>query len=269
MNLDFYKKTLVISIIITIIIILVYIYILLHLYKSERSQNIISTVKCAKTAERKICIVMSHTENIYSYSKIAEYINKLYAYKHGYDFKIFNLVMKDRAPQWCKIDAINRVLNDQQSKYDYLFWIDADAFFNNHNIPLDAFITDSNKNIIICDDIPNSTRPNTVNTGTFFVKCTEWSRDFFNQIWKYDGEYLYKHFHEQTIIDMCILQNFINIKEKIIVYPTNTFNSTFGKLWDKNYIRDNFILHIMAQSSDTRRAYMNEWLIKNGHSVYI
>jgi len=263
---DIYKKILVIIIIVNI---LLYICIFLYLYKNHKDQNNSYILQCAKNPNSKICIVMSHTENIYSYSKLAEYINRIYACKHGYDFKIFNLTMKDRAPQWCKIEAINVLLNDEQSNYDYLFWIDADAFFNNHNIPLETFITDSNKNIIICDDSPNSSKPNSINTGTFFVKCSEWSRNFFNKIWNYNGEHLYKPLHEQTVIDMTILYDFMNMKENILIYPTDVFNSIYHKLSNENYKRDNFILHVMAHSSDTRRKYMNDWLLQNGHTVSI
>ena len=35
--------------------------------------------------------------------------------------------MHDRAPQWCKIACINKLLNHSLTHYDYIFWIDADA----------------------------------------------------------------------------------------------------------------------------------------------
>lgn len=214
--------------------------------------------------KKKICICMSHTENIYEYSKLTERINKEYAIKHGYDFQIFNLEMKDRAPQWCKIDVINRLLDENDiNKYEYLFWIDADAFFNKHDVRLETFITDSEKNIIICDDVPNSGKENTINTGTFFVKCNDWSKKFFKDLWNYDGEYLYKHFHEQTMIEHSINDNIMDAKKYIEVKPASTFNSDINQIYDGS-VKDTFLIHLMALSSEFRVEYINNWMKENG-----
>jgi len=162
--------------------------------------------------------------------------------------------------------VINNLLDKEKCDYDYLFWIDADALFNKHDIPLETFITDPDKNIIICDDIPNSGKKDTINTGTFFVKCTDWSRDFFKYLWSYNGKYLYDHYHEQTIMEIAISDNTMNAKNNILVQSADTFNSTFSKLFDEDYKRNNFILHIMGTPADTRINYMNDWLSKNGYS---
>ena len=209
---------------------------------------------------------MSETENIYPYSKLSEYINSFYAKKHGYDFKMFNVIMTDRAPQWCKIDVINILLDKEKYNYDYLFWIDADAFFNIHSARLETFITDTDtqqdteKNIIICDDIPNSRRKNTVNTGTFFVKCNNWSRNFFKSLWNYKGDYLYKHFHEQTIMEYYIDNDIMNAKQHIDIKPCRAFNTDINQLTDGS-IHDNFIIHLMAMPQDFRVKFMNNWIL--------
>lgn len=211
-------------------------------------------------AKKKICICMSHTENIYDYSKLTERINKEYAIKHGYDFQIFNLEMTDRAPQWCKIDVINRLLNENDiNQYDYLFWIDADAFINKHDIPLETFITDMNKNIIICDDVPNSGKENTINSGTFFVKCNDWSKEFFKKLWDYNGEYLYKYFHEQTMMEYYINENIMDAKKYIEVKPASTFNSDINQIYNGSG-KDTFLIHLMAMSRDFRVEYINNWM---------
>ena len=81
--------------------------------------------------------------------------------------------MNDRAPQWCKINVIKELLNEKQ--YDYLFWIDYDAFFNDHSIKIEDIIkNNTTKDIIICDDYVNSGTYSgvKVNTSTMIIKCT-------------------------------------------------------------------------------------------------
>jgi len=230
----------------------------------------------------KICICMSDTPNIHGYSKLSEMINKVYAEKHGYDFKMFDVVMKDRAPQWCKIKVIKDLL-DNNTEYDYLFWIDADAFFNKHEIPLEHFIndklnsdklnsdklnSDNNKmdsNIIICDDIINSGRPNVnalINTGAFFVNCNDWSKNFFDSMWNYKGEYLYKHFHEQTIMEYYIDNKIMDADKFIDIRKSTDFNSEFRQINDGS-INNNFVIHLMALPADFRINFMSKWIKNN------
>ena len=201
---------------------------------------------------------MSQTENIKAYSSLTEKINKEYAYHHDYDFKMFNEIMTDRAPQWCKIKVINELLND--SKYDYLFWIDADAYFNKKEIKLESFINeDIDKNIIICDDIVNSGKDNTINSGTFFVKCTDWSKEFFKKIWEYSGKYRYDYFHEQTIIENYLKDNIMECRSHIVIKPCRYFNTEINLQLLDNSIHDNFIIHLMGKSSEFRVDFINKY----------
>lgn len=251
-----------------IIFIIIFISILYLFYKTSLSELFSNDRTYTKQYlnNLKICICMSETDNIYSYSKLSEYINTLYAKKHGYDFKMFNVKMTDRSPQWCKIDVINTLLNKKYD-YDYLFWIDADAFFNIQSIPLETFIT-PNKNIIICDDIPNSGRKNTINTGTFFVKCNDWSRELFKSLWNYKGDYLYKHFHEQTLLEYYINNNINNIQQYIDIKPCRSFNMDINQLNDGT-VYDNFIIHLMATSQQFRIKFMKDWILTGPKPAFL
>jgi hypothetical protein len=209
-----------------------------------------------------ICICMSYTDNIKSYSSMAEKINRKYAIKNGYDFKVFSHKMIDRAPQWCKISVINELL--ASNKYNYLFWIDSDAFFNNHNIKLENIINNNkDKEIIICDDIKNSGgRQNAINTGTLFVRCSEWSKKFFKLLWNYKGEYLYNAFHEQKVLENFIDEKIIDCHLKISIKPSNLFNTDYYLL-DNPLIKKNFIIHVMSKPENYRVEYMKNWIKNN------
>lgn len=200
----------------------------------------------------KICICMCATPNIHVYSKLSERINKAYAEKHNYDFKIFDYMPTDRAPQWCKIKVILDLLNDY--KYDYLFWIDADAFFNKHDIKLEKWISDYE--IVICDDEKNSYIENTINTGTMLIKCSDWNKWFFQEIWNYKGPLLYAPYHEQNVMEQMIKHH--KVESKIKVLDANDFNSVCDEISD-----DTFVIHLMSYSSQIRRFYMEKWISKN------
>ena len=209
----------------------------------------------------KICVCMSYTENIKEYSQIAEKINSIYVKRHGYDLRIFSEKMTDRAIQWCKIKVINILLNE--NKYDYIFWIDSDAYFNNHRIKLEDIIKTTDKNIIICEDNVNSGRKYTVNSGTIFVKCNDWSKKFLDLLWNYKGKYLYDYFHEQTMIENFIKENIMNCQNHIEIKASRTFNSEINIQLNEKSLDNNFIIHLMSKDKKFRIDYMNKWLQRN------
>ena len=200
-------------------------------------------------------------ENIKSYSELAKTINEMYTNKHNYDFRVFDYKMKDRAAQWVKISVINQLL--EENKYEYIFWIDSDAFFNKHDIKLESLIID-NKDIIICDDKLNSGNFEdiTVNTGTIIVKCSEWSKYFFKIMYNYKGNYLYDYFHEQTVMKELIKNNILDCKNHISIENGTLFNSEINRQLNDNTLENNFIIHLAAQKNDFRQKYMDNWLRK-------
>jgi mannan polymerase II complex MNN10 subunit len=217
---------------------------------------VISSVLYKSKAKPRICICMSHTRNIYSYSKLAVQINSLYAKKHGYDFKVFEKEMTDRAPQWVKVSVVRDLLEGDM--YDYVFWIDADAFFNKQDKTLESIIElDPEKDFIICDDSPNSGNSNTVNTGTFLIKNTDWSKRFLSEWYNYTGEYLYKFAHEQQVL-YSFLEKY---KENILVTDSRLFNSAWSD-YNAGVIGKYFIVHLMSLSEEIRVQYMTDY-IKN------
>jgi hypothetical protein len=202
---------------------------------------------------------MSHTENIYEYSKLTEIINRAYCKKHEYDFEIFNVMPKDRAAQWCKVEVVQRLLD--LDKYDYVFWIDADAFFSQQDIRLETRIKDYTKDVIICSDDSNSGRTGSINTGTFFIKNTEWSREFCKEWYNYTGEYLEKHFHEQSV-----LENRINSDKEFVrhveIHPERHFNASITDFYNGT-MSSHFVTHLMALDTKTRVEYITKWMKEN------
>ena len=195
-----------------------------------------------------ICIVMLYTDNIKSYSQIAEKINKIYARKYGYDFKVERQrLANDRAPQWDKVMAVAKYLPN----YDYVFWIDSDAIFTNHSIPLEKFIRlGKGYNLLICDDTSNG---GYINTGTMFFKNSSWSREFLRQWWNIGNTsvYNYRFAHEQTILKTLLQSNQFGAYENTKIFDIHDFNSSYP--WYAHFTKDTFILHHMASSAEERQ----------------
>ena len=214
----------------------------------------------------KIVVCMSYTDNISSYSKKTEMINRKYAQKHGYDFSKFDFHVDDRALQWSKIKAVNYLLQSPK-KFDYIFWIDSDAFFNDFDKALDSVIDQNNqKDIILCDDAPNSGRENTINTGTMLIKSTAWCKTFCHQWYEYAGKFLYEPHHEQSVLESFIAQNVYGCKDRIAIAPTKSFNSAAYEL--KKYMKcDDYIIHLMAEPENFRIAYIDRWLHDNRYKM--
>jgi hypothetical protein len=193
----------------------------------------------------KICICMLYTPNIACYSKITEDINKLYAKKYNYSFKTFyKRLANDRAPQWDKILAILELMKEN---YDYILWIDSDAYFNDHSKKLnEIFDFEGNYNIHISSDKPYGIY--NVNTGIMLIKNTIWSKKFLQRIWDCDDEdYLYKAYHEQTIFDNLYIDNEMDAKNNVKIYDSYIFNNN-------NPTSNSFIIHMM-QSPEYVRIY--------------
>lgn len=201
----------------------------------------------------KICVVMLYTPNISSYSSITERINRQYCNKWNYDFKLYNTLIPNKWPTWSKLEAIKSSLPN----YDYIFWIDSDAFFNDHDIKLEQFIT--SYDMYICDDLPNNVPGQhcLVNTGTMLIKNTKYMQDFINIWLNYDGPYNYQPYHEQTVLDYMIKNNIFNCKTKIKIYSATTFNSVFGEFYDND-----FIIHMMGLDEQNRINIAKQFILK-------
>jgi hypothetical protein len=124
------------------------------------------------------------------------------------------------------------------SKYEYLIWIDADAFFYNDasNI-VDIINNNTNVNFIFSKDIGN----NNINSGVFIVKNSQYTIDFLTK-WAYDEE-LYKNnpipcWWDQGVLYDMYNKNILNIQENSIQYEYGELQhfSENDKIKDKTYI---------------------------------
>lgn len=98
---------------------------------------------------------------------------KEYADTWGYGFHaIFGSLDRKRTPHWSKLPALLSVMH----LYDYVWWVDIDSVIMDHTIPLESMIDPRY-------DLTFSYDWNGVNTGSFIVRNTDWSRVFLATAW--------------------------------------------------------------------------------------
>lgn len=162
-----------------------------------------------------VCVIMFYDDNIKSYADINYNINKLYCEKYNLKIILSNEKQySDRHPAWERLP----LLLDNISKFDYLIWIDADAFFYNDatNI-IDIINNNSNFNFIFSNDIGN----NNINSGFFIVKNSQYSIDFLTK-WAYNNV-LYKknpypYWWDQGVLIYMFNNNILDIKNNSIQF---------------------------------------------------
>jgi mannan polymerase II complex MNN10 subunit len=105
-----------------------------------------------------------------------------YVERHGYTFiDASDMLDKNRPPSWSKILAVKKHL----SEYDYIFWNDADSVVTNPSTTLESIIYsitgnldwDHMPDLILTSDVTG------VNAGMFFLRNSEWSRQFLDLWW--------------------------------------------------------------------------------------
>ncbi|KAG2394284.1 hypothetical protein C9374_004048 [Naegleria lovaniensis] len=145
------------------------------------------------TIKSNVALVSFYTSDYHDIGSIST-INKLfYAYKHGYDMIVYQKPFYKKSiwikPAWNKIPMVEAQLEN----YEWIIWIDSDAIIMRHELTLEDIIEISKKadwrkkdheiDLIISYDINAG-----INSGIFFMRNTEWSRNVLKQVqtsWKY------------------------------------------------------------------------------------
>eukprot|EP00760_Papus_ankaliazontas_P028502 PhM_4_TR3748/c1_g1_i1/m.55913 len=107
--------------------------------------------------------------------------NKLaYAQHHGYDFIVEGpeLVERSRDVCWSKIPMLQRWL----PHYDWVMWIDGDAFFTNFDKTLESIVEESERSSDSIDFIVGKDW-NGINLGVFFIKNSKYSFELLSEMW--------------------------------------------------------------------------------------
>lgn len=215
-----------------------------------------------KKAELKICVISAATENLkYQY----EYTNKnkeTYCKSHGYDYKFELIKETEKKAYHYRKDMILRYLD----KYDYVVWMDVDAWFNNKTISFENIIHEIGENydLIVSYDHPNVNSPKDwhdkyINSGVLIFKNTENSRKMI-KLWANPPvdakKWMSSHtgLNDQPYLSMYILWDSF-FQNKVKVVPPRVLNWFLAS----GSIGDQFIVHAagMKYSKNIQTAFNN------------
>lgn len=108
--------------------------------------------------------------------------HKAYCCQHGYTYIYCNWPTDAGNPYMNKI----RYIQEYYAGFDYIFWIDDDAFFMDHSVGLEGFIPKNDDFLSICCSPDFKNIKTFVSSGTFMLKCSELGRCFIDSIYSVD-----------------------------------------------------------------------------------
>lgn len=134
-----------------------------YLYEKQRKQQQSKIgVCCIGTDEmaKERCLTMQSLKDYCNRHKyVLHYLTRSYC--------------ESRPPAWSKV----QLLLDNLHAHDWLWWIDVDAKVTNPTVKLEEIINDSGYDLLIAEDNLG------INTGSFFIRNCDWSRDFLQRVW--------------------------------------------------------------------------------------
>ena len=140
----------------------------------------------------KILVCMWYNEDIKEYADFFKNINESYCRMNDYDFIFSDKIYTDKPPSFNRLHMLKELL--EKNEYDYYVWIDADAHFcNNYN--LEGYIN----NYLDKDFIWSGDKTPNINCGIFFVKNSEYSKEFIDK-WIKTRKTTNKNWWEQGVL---------------------------------------------------------------------
>ncbi len=129
----------------------------------------------------KICVISGR----YPISNFRSAENhKKYCDKHGYFYINCSWPTIAKNPYFNKIYYIKTYID----LFDYIFWIDDDAFFIDFNQTLTSLFPTGDKIISICKSPTNKKLKTLFSSGTFLLKCSEKAKLFIDEVLNVDTD---------------------------------------------------------------------------------
>jgi hypothetical protein len=185
-------------------------------------------------------------------------INKQrYCQLHNYKFVLGKKCLDLSRPiPWSKIKLILEVMKDPNIKW--IFWTDADSLIMNQNLPLEELI-DENFCFIVTNDLNAS-----INSGQFFLKNCEWSRNFLKDVYSHKELIHHGWWENKAIIDE--FEQKIEVREHTKILKQRVMNSyppeLTKNLAESTYQKGDFIIHFPSIKGERLKKLMKYYYNK-------
>jgi hypothetical protein len=194
----------------------------------------------------KIAICMWYNSKISGYADKCAFFNNKYCRINNYEFLCSSFDFKpDKSPSYNKLPFVLNIL--KTNRYDYVVWVDADAFFRTTEKLENYIMPYLDKDIIWSADCSSD---DDINCGVCIFKNTDYTKDFLHY---WDTEPLpnpYPKWWEQGILRYIYAENLKDIKSHSTILP-------YGTLQDFKIKGNGYIYHLAGKSHNKRLEYMN------------
>ena len=220
----------------------------------------------------KICVLMWYDEDHKEFGDISYKINKAYCDKHGYDIiRDSQRRVAGRTPTFECLPLAAEYL----TQYEYLIWVDADAYFHIDSPPIDQLLDDySEFDIIFSQDITyheDYYPPEYMNFGVFIVKNTSYSQQFLDFCGFdkniYNAVYQDQGTTEQDIVRITYRENLAQLQKRSVVLPfgfLQNFNqescltAKAADLLSKYNMEKEYIFHIAGANFEDKKSFCTQ-----------
>jgi len=185
----------------------------------------------------KVGLVMFYDDVVREYGDLTREINQIYCDKYDLDLIFSSDRRTTRHPAWERIPLIL----DNLRNYDYLVWIDADAFFYLYKNIKDMVC--KNKDFVFSMDIGHRN----VNTGIFIVKNSEYSHEFLRR-WMDEDLYAsnpYPQWWDQGVLIDMINRNVMDIRDHVKYHNYGTLQHFYKHEFSTLKIKP-FVMHLAS-----------------------
>lgn len=207
----------------------------------------------------KICVCSFYDNTIKEYGDLSRSINSLFCVKNNFDYIVkHKRTLKNRHPAWERIPLIIELLN---KNYDYIIYIDSDAYFRTENDSgnkLKKIIEkyESDHHLILSKDLSQI-----INTGFMIIKNCSFNKNLF---WKLLIGSEYKAYYNKRTWEQDAF---------IALYNTNVINAKkYTKLLDYGILQsfkkdenlNSLIVHYEQTETDERIKWLTDDLNEMG-----
>jgi hypothetical protein len=199
---------------------------------------------------------MYYDDNIKHYGDVNYLINKKYCEKYKIEIIVSHEKnYRDRHSAWERLPFL--IANIE--KYDYLIWIDADAFFYNDATNIcDVINNNSSHDFIFSKDLNQKT----INTGFFIVKNTPYSVNFLTK-WAYDKNLYYNNpfpewWDQGVLVDM-MEKNDLDINNHCVSFEYGVLQHFFDYEIAQSSNKP-FVFHLAGRSHNERLKVSKKYL---------
>jgi len=167
---------------------------------------------------------------------------RAYARRHGFAFRQFRRrLVANRHPSWSKVEAVLRLI--RSGRFDWVLWVDADAFILNTEHDVRRLITG-------CHDLITASDFNGLCCGVFLCRACPWSERFLETAMGLGDLGHDQDSHgpkwEQSAFKH-ILAHFPEHQRHVAVAPETWLNSS-----PISYRPGHFVLHLGAMTNEER-----------------